>query len=108
MSTELLKGHLDTMLLAVLEGGPTYGYAITESLRERSNGAFDLPEGTIYPALHRLERSGAVTSERVTVNGRDRRMYRLSPAGRLSLRERRAGWASFVLSVNGVLGAGVA
>jgi PadR family transcriptional regulator, regulatory protein PadR len=108
MSTEQLKGHLDAMLLAVLEGGPTYGYAISEALRERSGGAFDLPEGTIYPALHRLERSGAVTSEHITVNGRQRRMYRLSRAGRVSLRERRAGWMSFVAAVNGVLGAGAA
>lgn len=108
MSTEQLKGHLDAMLLAVLEGGPTYGYAIAEALRERSGGVFNLPEGTIYPALHRLERSGAITSEHVTVNGRDRRMYRMSSAGRVSLRERRAGWMSFVAAVSGVLGAGVA
>jgi PadR family transcriptional regulator, regulatory protein PadR len=108
MSTELLKGHLDAMLLAVLEGGPTYGYAIAEALRQRSGGAFNLPEGTIYPALHRLERSGAITSEHITVNGRDRRMYKLSTSGRVSLRERRAGWTSFVGAVNGVLWAGVA
>jgi PadR family transcriptional regulator, regulatory protein PadR len=108
MSAELLKGHLDAMLLAVLEGGPTYGYAIAEALRERSGGAFDLAEGTIYPALHRLERSGAITSEHLTVNGRNRRMYKLSKVGRVSLRERRAGWAAFVGAVNGVLGAGAA
>jgi PadR family transcriptional regulator, regulatory protein PadR len=108
MSAELLRGHLDAMLLAVLEGGPTYGYAIAEALRERSGGAFDLPEGTIYPALHRLERSGANTSEHLMVNGRDRRMYKLSKVGRVSLRERRAGWVSFVDAVNGVLGAGAA
>ena len=58
MSSEQLKGHLDPLVMAVLEGGPAHGYAIIEALRARSGGVFDLPEGTIYPALHRLERGG--------------------------------------------------
>ena len=62
MTSEQLKGHLDPLVLAILEQGPAHGYAIIESLRERSGGAFDLPEGTIYPALHRLERAGTLRS----------------------------------------------
>ena len=56
MRAETLKGHLDGILLAVLEPGPRHGYAIMEALRIRSGGRVDLPTGTVYPALHRLER----------------------------------------------------
>ena len=70
MTAEQLKGHLDPLVLAILEHGPAHGYAIIESLRERSGGAFDLPEGTIYPALHRLERAGTLSSRREVVGGR--------------------------------------
>ena len=55
MRAEQLKGHLDALILAVLEAGPLHGYAISEALRTRSSGAFDLPTGTLYPALQRLE-----------------------------------------------------
>ena len=56
MRAETLKGHLDGIMLAVLEPGPRHGYAIMEALRIRSDGRVDLPTGTVYPALHRLER----------------------------------------------------
>jgi len=55
MIGEALKGHLDLLLLAILAEGPAHGYAVIESLRARSGDVFDLPEGPIYPALHRLE-----------------------------------------------------
>lgn len=58
MRAETLKGHLDGILLAVLEPGPLHGYAIMETLRVRSGGQVDLPTGTVYPALRRLERAG--------------------------------------------------
>jgi PadR family transcriptional regulator PadR len=48
-----IRGHLDTMLLAILRTGPLHGYAVVQALRAQSDGAFDLPEGTVYPALHR-------------------------------------------------------
>src|SRR5262249_56385785 len=60
MRAEALKGHLDGLLLASLEAGPRHGYAIMEALRAGSDGRVDLPTGTIYPALHRLERPGLV------------------------------------------------
>lgn len=104
MSAEQLKGHLDPLVLAILEEGPAHGYAIIESLRERSAGVFDLPEGTIYPALHRLERTGTLTSRREVVGGRERRVYRLSRKGRSVLRERRTDWHLFAQAVSHVLG----
>jgi len=104
MSAEQLKGHLDPLVLAILEDGPAHGYAIIESLRSRSGGVFDLPEGTIYPALHRLERIGTVTSRRAVIGGRERRVYRLSARGRAELRERRSNWNQFSSAVSRVLG----
>src|ERR1700733_13872485 len=68
-----LQGHLDGMLLAVLEAGPRHGYAIVEELSRRSQGEFDVPEGTIYPALHRLEAAGLLSSRWEGVSGRGRR-----------------------------------
>ena len=62
MERERLKGNLDLLLLSVLSSGPAHGYAIISALRDRSGGTFDLPEGTIYPALHRLEDSGLLVS----------------------------------------------
>jgi DNA-binding PadR family transcriptional regulator len=104
MTSEQLKGHLDPLVLAVLEQAPAHGYAVIEALRARSDGVFDLPEGTIYPALHRLERAGAITSTRELAGGRERRVYRLSTKGRRTLRERRASWSAFSSAVDRVLG----
>jgi PadR family transcriptional regulator PadR len=104
MSSEQLKGHLDPLVLAVLEDGPVHGYGIIEQLRLRSAAVFDLAEGTVYPALHRLERAGLVSSAIETVGGRDRRVYRLSRQGRVSLRERRREWVRFSSAVTSILG----
>ena len=67
MRAEELKGHLDAMLLAALEGGPQHGYAVIEALRQSTGGRLDLPTGTIYPALRRLEQAGF--DHRVVVGG---------------------------------------
>jgi DNA-binding PadR family transcriptional regulator len=104
MSGERLKGHLDLLLLSVLEGTPRHGYAVVEALRERSDDAFDLPEGTVYPALHRLERSGMVTSRWVEAGGRRRREYQLTAAGAAALVDRRAEWRGFAAGIESVLG----
>jgi PadR family transcriptional regulator len=104
MRPELLKGHLDTLLLAVLEPGPQHGYAIIESLRSGSDGALDLPTGTVYPALHRLERAGLIASDWQTVGGRRRRAYHLTPAGQAALGEQRAVWDQFSTAVTALLG----
>ena len=60
MRAEELKGHLDAVLLAALEDGPRHGYAVIESLRRSTGGRLDLPTGTIYPALRRLEQAGLI------------------------------------------------
>jgi PadR family transcriptional regulator PadR len=104
MRPEQLKGHLDPLLLAVLEDGPAHGYALIESLRHRSGGVFDLGESTVYPALHRLERSGLVKSESVTVSGRPRRVYRLTRSGSRALAEQRGDWHAFSAAIGAVLG----
>lgn len=103
MQGEALKGHLDLLLLAAVEERPAHGYAIVERLKQRSGGAFDLPEGTLYPALHRLEHGGWVTSQWSEETGRRRRVYALTDAGRRRLAERQSEWRAFAQAVNQVV-----
>lgn len=103
MNPAELKGHLDALLLATLEAGPQHGYAIKEALRERSAGRIDLPTGTVYPALHRLERAGLIRSRWSTVSGRRRRSYELTAAGRRALGHQRASWRDFSATVSALL-----
>jgi DNA-binding PadR family transcriptional regulator len=103
MSTENLKGHLDLLLLGVLRHGRAHGYALIAELRERSNGRFDLPEGTVYPALHRLERLGLVQSRWEQVGGRRRRVYQLAGAGARALLDQTTQWNGFAAGVAAVL-----
>src|SRR4051794_28576237 len=103
MRPELLKGHLDALLLAVLESGPQHGYAIIEALQERSDGALSLPTGTVYPALRRLERAGHITGTWSTVGGRERRTYELTDAGRRGLAAERSAWREFAATIPSVL-----
>jgi len=92
----MLKGHLDMIVLAALVPGPAHGYAVIEEIRRRSGGAFDLPEGTIYPVLHRLEESGMLSGRWVTADsGRRRRVYRLTRRGERQLADQRAVWEKF-------------
>lgn len=103
MRPETLKGHLDGILLAVLEPGPRHGYAIMEALRARSGGQVDLPTGTVYPALHRLERAGLAEATWTVVGGRRRRVYRLTSAGRRALDTERSTWRDFSATVTALL-----
>jgi PadR family transcriptional regulator, regulatory protein PadR len=105
MKAQALHGHLDALLLAVLEGGGLHGYAIIEALRSRSQGTLDLPTGTVYPALRRLERAGYVESAWSTVNGRERRTYQLTGAGHRALAGERATWHELSATVGRFLGA---
>jgi DNA-binding PadR family transcriptional regulator len=104
MRAETLKGHLDALLLSVVAAGAAHGYAIIEALRERSAGAFDLPEGTVYPALHRLERAGHLSSKWVNAAGRKRRVYALTTKGRRSLSSEQGEWQKFSSAMTAVLG----
>lgn len=102
---EALKGHLDTLLLAVLARGDAHGYALIEALKQQSDGTFDLPEGTVYPALHRLERQGFVRSSWEKESPRKRRVYAITRQGRAALSSGRAEWAGFVRAVSAVIDA---
>ena len=103
MKAEALKGHLDGLILAVVAAGTAHGYAIIEELKARSGGTFALPEGTVYPALHRLERAGLLASSWSDAAGRKRRVYRLTRRGRRELELRRDEWRSFANAVEAVL-----
>lgn len=100
MIGEALKGHLDLLLLAILAEGPIHGYAVIEALRQRSGGTFDLPEGTIYPALHRLEKQGLLSSDWTEESGRRKRIYKLTPKGRQALSQRQQEWRNFSQAIN--------
>jgi DNA-binding PadR family transcriptional regulator len=106
MRGEALKGHLDGILLAALAAGPAHGYVIIESLREASSGTFDLPEGTVYPALHRLEQQGLITSRWSRVSGRRRRVYGLTAKGQQVLDDRRGEWRRFAGAMHAILEGG--
>lgn len=103
MRAEELKGHLDGLLLAALEQGPLHGYGVIERLRIGSVGRIDLPTGTVYPALHRLERAGLVRSHWSDASGRRRRSYELTTNGIAALDSSRAGWAEFSAAVSALL-----
>jgi transcriptional regulator len=104
MEGEMLKGHLDMIVLAALAAGPAHGYAVIEEIKRRSSQAFDLPEGTVYPALHRLEQAGLLSSKWVTADsGRRRRVYALTRQGSRALAERRAVWRQFSDAIGGLL-----
>ncbi|GLX93204.1 PadR family transcriptional regulator [Herbidospora galbida] len=103
MNPDALRGHMDALLLSVVEHEPLHGYAIIEALRERSGGALDVPTGTVYPALRRLERAGFLASEWATVGGRKRRTYRLTDSGRAELAGERSAWSRFTRVIGRVL-----
>jgi PadR family transcriptional regulator, regulatory protein PadR len=103
MRTDLLRGQLDSLLLAVLAEAPRHGYAIAEELRGRTGGELELAEGTLYPALHRLERDGLLESSWATDAPRRRRVYALTARGRAALSDRRAEWRGFVQAIGAVL-----
>lgn len=103
MRSEVLKGHLDLLLLAAIAREPAHGYAVIEALRESSGGAFDLAEGTVYPALYRLEGGGLLSSSWTTATGRRRRVYRLTALGRRRLASYRKEWGEFSGAVKAVV-----
>jgi DNA-binding PadR family transcriptional regulator len=94
---------LDLLLLALLRAGPMHGYGLVAALRDRSGGHLDFPEGTVYPALHRLETEGLVTSASTSVDGRVRRVYALTPEGRAAAAERVTAWRRYSAAVESLL-----
>jgi PadR family transcriptional regulator, regulatory protein PadR len=104
MDSKLLSGTVELLILEVISAGPTYGYEITQEVISRSNGYFELTEGSLYPALHRLERQKLLASEWQEADGRRRKYYRLTAAGRKSHAAKKAEWERFSKGVQGVLG----
>ncbi len=104
MDSRLLNGLLDVLILEVVADGPTYGYEISQTVLSRSGGTFSLKEGSLYPALHRLERQKLLASSWSEHDGRRRKYYRLTTAGAKALAARREEWRVFSAGVNGVLG----
>jgi|SRR3954470_14812642 PadR family transcriptional regulator PadR len=102
---EPLKGHLDMLMLSVLDGGEAHGYRVIEHLRAASGGVFDLPEGTVYPVLHRLERAGYLRSRWAKGAGPKRRVYTLTSRGRRALDGQKESWQAFTRAVSAVIGA---
>jgi PadR family transcriptional regulator PadR len=103
MNAEHLKGHLDLLLLAAVSVKQAHGYAIAETLRRQSRGVFDLPEGTIYPALHRLERAGWLRSTWREHEGRRRRVYQITAEGQAALERQQQEWRGFARAVRAIL-----
>src|SRR5437588_1807356 len=103
MRSELIRGNLDMLLLAVLAEAPAHGYSVVEALRRRSGDAFDLPEGTIYPALHRLESAGLLTSTWSATGGRRRRVYVVTATGHAALDAKAVEWRRFTVAIEAVL-----
>jgi PadR family transcriptional regulator PadR len=104
MRADLLRGHLDGLLLSVLADAPAHGYELSQQLKRRSGGELDVPEGSLYPALHRLERAGVVKSTWSTADGRRRRVYRLTASGRRAATASRREWRAFSAAVDRILG----
>ena len=100
---EVLKGHVDLLVLSALGTGPAHGYAVVEAVRSRSAGAFDLAEGTVYPALYRLERQGFLESGWSESAARRRRVYQLTGRGRSELARHRQQWGGYVSAMRASL-----
>ena len=106
MDSQFLKSAVEMLILEVASEGPTYGYALAQTVGERSNGYFELKEGSLYPALHRLERQKLLRSSWREADGRRRKYYELTQAGRTELAVAQAIVAELRGRVNGVLGTG--
>ncbi len=101
---DLLKGTLDLLILKSLSWGPAHGYAVARWIERLTADVLQIGEGSLYPALHRLEHRGWVDSEwRVSDQNRRAKFYTLTPLGRTQLRTERAGWDRFVDAVARVL-----
>lgn len=107
MELEKNGGNLSLLVLKLLEDGDLYGYQMIEELRRRSEDAFRLKAGTLYPLLHGLEEKGCVTAyERTAESGKARRYYHLTKQGHQALREKEDAWNAYARAVGRVLKGG--
>jgi transcriptional regulator len=98
------KGTLPALILEALAHEPNHGYRIAQQIKERSQGVLDFKEGTLYPALHKLENEGLVESFEGIEKGRPRRYYRITRSGRGMLAKDRLQWRELSRAVSGILG----
>jgi PadR family transcriptional regulator, regulatory protein PadR len=98
------RGTLPTLILESLAHEPSHGYRIAQRIKERSKGVLDFKEGTLYPALHKLENEGLVKSYEGVENGRQRRYYRITESGHGILAKDRAEWRQLSRAVTIILG----
>lgn len=103
LGKEQLRGHLDLLVLSVLSRASAHGYEIIKTLEQRGEGSLELKEGTLYPALYRLEARGLVRSTREAVGGRTRRVYHLTEAGGHALADEQRRWSALTSFVGAVL-----
>ena len=105
MDAKLMSGMVEMLILQVVLPEATYGYRVTQEVLKRSSGQLQLKEGSLYPALHRLEREGLLASRWVNAeSGRRRKYYEITASGEAALDEKRTEWSAFSVGVSGVLG----
>lgn len=103
-STDVLQGTLDLLVLKALSLAPLHGWGISQRIQQLSRDALQIGQGSLYPALYRLERKGLVTSSwRTTENNREAKYYRLTAAGQRALAAEMTDWRTFVEAVDLVL-----
>jgi len=101
---QMLDGNVETFVLAVLQAGPSYGYAIVKDLNKRVKGILKLGEGTVYPVLHRLEEKKLISARwRLAETGKERKYYRLTAKGRRALTANRQEWQRLAAVMRKVL-----
>ena len=101
---DAFRGSLDLLVLKTLSLAPTHGWGISQRIQQMSQGEFEMNQGSLYPALQRLEKSGLITSEwGVTDNNRQARYYRLTAAGRRALGTELESWKRFSAALESVL-----
>ena len=102
--TELPQGTLDLLVLQVAATGPIHGYGIAQRIKQISRDVLQVPQGSLYPALHRLENRKLLVAEwKPSDTGRDARFYRLTPKGRARLQEQTESWARLAEAVGLIL-----
>lgn len=103
-SADLLQGTLDLLILKTLRIGPLHGWGVSKRVRQTSNDVLQINQGSLYPALYRLEDRGLIEAEwGVSPEGRKAKFYQLTAAGRTELAEERASWRLFAGAVEAVL-----
>ena len=105
-SLELLQGTLDVLILKIVALGPIHGYAIAQRLQQMSGDVLQVQQGSLYPALHRLEKRRWLRAEwAASETGREARFYRLTPLGERQLEDQRASWNRLSAAVTAILNA---